>query len=144
MVIVHHTDHRYYWNETRCHSCNRIHCVFLPILTDLPENMLHTLCSLKYASFHMSVAFYGYYFTSLCHCLHIWAYGDAPSMSRFVDLLFLFFFCWCCCKYYVSPMFNVLMTVKTRWSDRWVWCKEECTVLPAAGVRSCQRVLCTG
>lgn len=94
-----------------CHSCNRICCVFLPILTDLPENTLHTLCSLKYASFHMSVAFYGYYFTVLCHYLHIWADGDTPCMSGFVDPLGFFL---CCCKYYVSPMSTVLMTVKKR------------------------------
>lgn len=70
MVIVHHTHHCYYWNETlflMCHSCNKIHFVFLPILADLSENMLKTLCLVKYAIFHMSMAFYGYYFTILCH-----------------------------------------------------------------------------
>lgn len=47
MVIVNHTHHRYYWSEDSlmCHSCNRTRCVVSPILTDLPEDMLHTLCS---------------------------------------------------------------------------------------------------
>lgn len=73
-----------------CHSCNKIRSVFLPILTDLPESMLKTLCLVKYAIFHMSMVFYGYYFTILCQYIFTSEQMDTPCMLAFVDYLFIF------------------------------------------------------